>query len=103
VVRPLAGSTALLRRRARELYQGLLRTHVLSAWYGLRRGECLTLRRSGFDPLPETLRVERSVNQLIDGALVVGPPKTEAGRHSAAIPPHIIPDLMDHLDRFVER
>jgi hypothetical protein len=43
------------------------------------------------------------VNQLIDGALVVGPPKTEAGRHSAAIPPHIIPDLMDHLDRFVER
>jgi integrase len=75
---------------------------TVSAWCGLRRGECLALRRSDFDPLHKTLRVERSMNQLIDETLVVGPPKTEAGLRSVAIPPHIIPDLMDHLDRFVD-
>ncbi len=75
---------------------------LVSAWCGLRRGKCLALRRSDFDPLHKTLRVERAMNQLIDGTLIVGPPKTEAGRRSVAVPPHIIPDLLAHLDRFVD-
>lgn len=75
---------------------------LISAWCGLRRGELLALRRSDFDPLHKTLRVERAMNQLIDGTLVVGPPKTDAGRRSIAIPPHIIPDLVAHVEDFVE-
>jgi hypothetical protein len=42
------------------------------------------------------------MNQLMDGTLVVGPPKTEAGRCRVALPRHITPDLLGHLDRFVD-
>ncbi|HTW09390.1 MAG TPA: tyrosine-type recombinase/integrase [Acidimicrobiales bacterium] len=42
------------------------------------------------------------MNQLINGTLVVGPPKTEAGRRTVAIPPHVIPELVEHIDRFVD-
>ncbi len=37
---------------------------LLSAWCGLRRGELFALRRSDFDPLRNTLRVERAMQQL---------------------------------------
>jgi integrase len=74
---------------------------LLSAWCGLRRGELLALRRGDFDPLRNTLRVERAMHQLADGTLVVGPPKTEAGRRTIAIPPHVVPELVAHLDQFV--
>jgi integrase len=69
------------------------RTLVLvSAWCGLRRGELFALRRGDFDPLRNILRVERAMQQLANGTLVIGPPKTEAGRRTVAIPPHIGPN-----------
>jgi integrase len=74
---------------------------LLSAWCGLRRGELMALRRHDFDPLRNTLRVERAMQQLADGTLIVGPPKTEAGRRTIAIPPHVVPDLVVHLAQFV--
>jgi integrase len=76
---------------------------LVSAWCGLRRGELFALQRADFDPLHNTLRVERAMHQLQDGTLVVGPPKTEAGRRNIAIPPHIVPDLIAHLDEFCWR
>jgi integrase len=48
-----------------------------------------------------TVRVERAVHQLQNGTLVLGPPKTDAGRRTVAIPPHLVVDLTDHLHRFV--
>ena len=74
---------------------------LLAAWCGLRKGELLGLRRDDFDMLHGTVRIERAMQQLRDGTLVVGPPKTEAGRRMIAIPPHIVSDIEDHLDSFV--
>lgn len=74
---------------------------LLAAWCGLRRGELLALQRRDIDLLHGTVRVERTMHQLSDGSIIVGPPKTEAGRRWVAIPPHIVPELEDHLDAYV--
>ncbi|MGH9170840.1 MAG: tyrosine-type recombinase/integrase [Acidimicrobiales bacterium] len=74
---------------------------LLSAWCGLRRGELMALQRHDIDRLHGTLHVERSMHQLADGTLVIGPPKTDAGRRTIAIPPHILPDVESHLEQFV--
>jgi integrase len=79
-----------------------LRTLVLiAAWCGLRRGELLGLRREDLDLVRGSVRVERAIHQLSDGTLLVGPPKTDAGRRTVAIPPHILPDVQAHLDAYV--
>ena len=70
---------------------------ILAAWCGLRRGELLALRRRDVDVARGTVRVERALSQMADGKLIVGPPKTEAGRRTVAIPPHVIPVLITHL------
>ena len=42
------------------------------------------------------IRVERAVVRTADG-FVVGPPKSEAGRRSVAIPPHLLEAVQGHL------
>jgi hypothetical protein len=37
----------------------------------------------------------------ISGKVVVGPPKTSAGRPTIAVPSNIVPAVKDHLERFV--
>jgi integrase len=61
----------------------------------------LALRRRDVDLLHVTIRVERSMHTLRDNSIVIGPPKTEAGRRIVAIPPHIVADLETHLARHV--
>jgi integrase len=46
--------------------------------------------------------VAESVSVLAGGVRHVGPPKSDAGRRTVAIPPHIIPALQHHLERFSE-
>lgn len=75
---------------------------LVSAWCGLRRGELLALQRKDVDLLRKTIRVERAMHQLSDGTIVTGPPKTDAGRRTVAIPPHIVGDLETHLLEFVK-
>jgi integrase len=74
---------------------------LLSAWCGLRRGELFALQRADVDLLRKTIRVERAMQQLADGTLVIGPPKTDAGRRTVAMPPHIVESIEDHLAGFV--
>lgn len=74
---------------------------LLAAWCGLRRGELLGLQRRDLDLAAGTVRIERGMHQLADGTLVLGPPKTDAGRRTVTIPPHLLPDLASHLDRYV--
>jgi integrase len=82
---------------------GRLRAAVLlAAWCGLRRGEVLGLTRADLDLLHGTVRVERAVSERADGTLLVGDPKTDAGRRSVTIPPHIVPALEDHLAHYVD-
>jgi len=72
----------------------------LAAWCGLRRGELLGLTRSDVDLLHGELTVRRSLVELGDGTVVVGEPKTEAGKRTISIPPHLAAMVTDHLSAF---
>ena len=75
-----------------------LRAAVLLATFcGLRLGEIRALRRRHLDLLHRTVRVEEQYQELTDGTLVLGPPKTDAGVRTVSIPQVIIPDLEHHL------
>ena len=69
---------------------------LLAAWCQLRRGELLGLERRDFDLLHGTVAIERSVN-YVAGGRQVGPPKTEAGVRTLALPPHLLGDIEEHL------
>ena len=75
-----------------------LRAAVLLATFcGLRLGEVRALRQRHVDLLHRTVRVEEQYQELADGTLVLGPPKTDAGVRTIAIPQVIVPDLEHHL------
>ena len=73
---------------------------LLATFTGLRLGELRALRRSRIDVLHRRLVVVEQLQQLKDGTSVVGPPKTDAGLRTVAIPSAIVPDLELHLSRF---
>ena len=75
---------------------------LLAAFCSLRRGELLGLVRSDFDLMHKRVTVRRAVVSLRDGSLIVGEPKTAAGRRTVAIPSVILPDIEIHLDQFAE-
>jgi integrase len=77
------------------------RALVLTATFtGLRLGELRALRRSNLDLLHATVRVVEQIQELADGTLVLGPPKTDAGTRTVAIPKVLLPELEAHLGRY---
>jgi len=68
---------------------------------GLRLGELLALRRRHIDLLHGRLTVAEQAQERRDGTVWFGPPKTEAGRRTVAVPPHVLPELKFHLDSYV--
>lgn len=89
-------------RVAEELGPRYRAVILLAAWAGLRFGELAGLRRSRLDLDAGVVTVAEAVSYLPEGVRHVGPPKSEAGRRTVAIPPHIIPALREHLDLFAE-
>ena len=73
---------------------------LLATFTGLRLGELRALRRSRIDLLHRKLMVVEQLQQLKDGTSIVGPPKSDAGVRTVAIPSAIVPDLELHLSRF---
>jgi len=73
---------------------------LLALWSGLRWGELVALRRSSVDLEDGRLTVS---DQLVETATGVslGPPKTDAGRRTVHLPPHLLPELTEHLVRWV--
>lgn len=69
---------------------------LLAAWCGLRFGELTELRRGDVDLPAGVLRIERGVTR-VDGEFIVGDPKSQAGRRTVAIPPHLKPVIKNHL------
>jgi integrase len=63
---------------------------------GLRFGEATALRRCDVAPDGTTVRVERSVRH-VNGRWLVGPPKSEAGRRTVALPGSVATALVEHL------
>jgi integrase len=73
---------------------------LLGAWCGLRLGEALALTRSDVDLEAGTVRIDKSAAELKSGKRIVGPPKTRAGIRVVFMPPHVVPALRSHLERF---
>jgi integrase len=72
---------------------------LLAAWCGLRRGEVLGLRREDVDLAAGLVTVRRNrVELLATGAAFDAEPKTDAGKRTVRIPPHVLPVLAEHMD-----
>jgi len=69
---------------------------LLQAWCALRFGEATELRRKDVDLKNGVLHIRRGVVRA-DGRMIVGEPKSEAGKRDVAVPPHLVPVLRDHL------
>lgn len=76
---------------------------LLAAFCGLRKGELFALRRRDVDLLHGTVTVVFQRQQSRTGEHLVGPPKTDAGRRTLALPAVLIPELEVHLARWAPR
>ncbi|WP_353109453.1 tyrosine-type recombinase/integrase [Gordonia sp. (in: high G+C Gram-positive bacteria)] len=75
---------------------------LVAAWAGLRFGELIELRRKNVvrDNGVVSLRIRRAAT-LVDGQIVVGNTKTEAGARDVVLPPHIAKILEAHITEYV--
>jgi integrase len=73
---------------------------VLAVWSGLRWGELTALRRCSIDLPAGQISVTEQFVQT-SGQVTLGPPKSEAGRRTVHLPPRVLPDVADHLERWV--
>jgi integrase len=76
---------------------------LLATFAGLRLGELRALKKKRLDVLHLKVHVVEQYQQLSNGALVIGPPKTDAGRRVVAIPRAIVPDLETHIHSYAAR
>lgn len=75
---------------------------MLTSWCGLRSGEARALRRCDVADDGSHVHIERTVTRIQDDRGVYhwhyGPPKTDAGVRTVAVPPHLQPALVAWLD-----
>jgi integrase len=70
---------------------------LLATFASLRWGEITALRRCDIDLDAETVRVRAAYTERSTGEIILGPPKSGAGRRVIGIPQAIVPDLKRHL------
>ena len=66
---------------------------LLATFTGLRLGELRALRREGLDLGRCTVQVTEQVQDLTNGTLVVGEPKSDAGRRTVTFPQVLVLEL----------
>ena len=74
---------------------------LLATFCGLRLGELLGLRRDRIDVLHRRVIVNEQRQELSNGTRYDGSPKTDAGVRTVALPPHLLAEVEDHLQRWV--
>jgi integrase len=76
---------------------------LLATFASLRWGEVTALSRSDLDLQAGTVRVRAAFTQRrsYSSAIILGPPKSRAGRRVVGIPKSIIPALEQHLSEYV--
>lgn len=80
------------------------RALILMATYStLRWGELTALTRRRIDLDNHTVTVVEQSLELADGSIVIGPPKSDAGHRTVALPPTLVTELQRHLDEYVDR
>ncbi|WP_404348418.1 tyrosine-type recombinase/integrase [Phycicoccus jejuensis] len=81
---------------------------ALAAWSALRFGELTELRRFDIDLKHSVIKVRRGVVRVREATedggshmvRKVKSPKSEAGVRDVPVPPHLLPEIRDHLLRF---
>ncbi len=73
---------------------------LTAAFLGLRLGEMQALTRERVDLLHGRIKVIEQYQVLRDGTLVSGPPKSDAGVRTVAMPDLLKPELEAHLAEF---
>jgi integrase len=73
---------------------------LLATFASLRWGEAIALRRCDLDLGAAIVRVRAAYTERSSGKLLLGLPKSRAGRRIVGIPPSIIPLLREHLARY---
>jgi integrase len=74
---------------------------LLATFASLRWGEVTALRRADLDLTRATVRVRLAYVERSTGELILGPPKSRAGRRVVGIPQAIVPALREHLSAYV--
>jgi integrase len=69
---------------------------LLAATTSLRWGELMALTRADVDLRHGTVRVLNAVSE-VNGKVVVGPPKSAAGRRTVVVPSSVVPVLREHV------
>lgn len=72
---------------------------LVAAWGGLRFGELFALERRDVDLTAGLVSVRRAITR-VDGEVVVGTPKSDAGRRDVHLPPHIMDAVRHQLDAY---
>jgi integrase len=75
---------------------------LLATFASLRWGEVTALRRCDLDLESGTVRIRAAFVERSTGEILLGPPKSKAGRRMVGIPQAIIPVLREHLSIFVK-
>jgi integrase len=75
---------------------------TLAAWGGLRRGEVLGLRRGDINEVTGRIHVERTLHEMHDGRVLLGPPKSAAGTRYVHLPRPAMIAVITHMHEFVE-
>jgi len=73
---------------------------LLSTFASLRWGEAIALRRTDIDTERCIVRVRAAYVELSTGPLMLGPPKSRAGRRTIRYPAAIAVDIRQHLDTY---
>jgi integrase len=74
---------------------------LLATFASLRWGEVIALRRCDLDLDRHTVRVRAAYVERSTGEMLLGPPKSRAGRRLVGIPGVIVSALREHLAAFV--
>jgi Site-specific recombinase XerC len=75
---------------------------LLATFASLRWGEVTALTRDDIDLTAGTVRVRVAYIERSTGEMVLGPPKSRAGRRVVGIPKAIVPALREHLETYVK-
>jgi len=75
---------------------------LLATFASLHWGEVTALRRCDLNLDAGTVRVRAAFVERSTGEILLGPPKSKAGRRVVGIPAAIIPALYEHLATFVK-
>lgn len=77
---------------------------LLAAWCGLRRGEVLGLHSADVDLKAATVTVRRNrVELLAKPEAFDADPKTDAGKRTVTVPPHVLSVLAAHMETWAGR